>query len=1208
MKSRIKIWFAPMAALAIVLMLVAVVFAAAPKVGTQISDVEITITASSSPPTDQPSLTDADGGTEDGDGDGTDTNDAAFTDEDAGDTLVYTAATSNERVADVTLTGDTTSVVTEWWDRLGAVDNAGEPDNPDTDCSKRAAVLGFTAGAGIRGQAPADANPHRAGLEESSAGAGDAVQATGLCSDFLALSGISDNPRTTIVEDNYDADGAIVDAFHWDMLDGPEMEAVADAANEATPSAYKKRFGDLDTAGQAKVSGWFTTGFLAKGTGGLGVSNDGRDGSAPEGQPGTATIYVSASDSEGRFLRNSVSQSFTVTAVLTDAPDIPGFGDSAGTNSMVVGTKGSLADYRDVNAQEGIEEARFDVRVAPDAEDIATVNLGNFSLDDHQQSVTFSLTNGGDVSFQILQEKRAIAATIQKKPGVTLESGDPYKFTLVANEIGRAPENSETVDIWVEVVLDNVKPSFPTTESSGTVAERAKNETIATFNATDRNNQVITYTIPSAVADALGIEIGATSGVLKTKDMIETPTDLPDFIEDNPDTANTDESENDDGTSKNVHEIVITASDGTLEAKHTFTLTVTDEDDPPPGSRQKLNIAEDNDGGLENYFGSAPDLGGSGAYSIGEQIDNQGNIAGSENPEDVLFDVDSTTGKVFLMQDDDGDPLPIDYESGIVTYTVSITRTPAAPAPPQSGIIVVRVEDVNEGPKFDEDDHDRYDLENMETDDNEIVLYVLESAAVGSIVKIGKDAGGNPATINAIFAATDEDTKAAFQGTAYDLWHDADTTDNDDEFTDAYAGAIALFTVDADGAVTVAKALDTDADDSESSISLKLRAYDTTEDIPDPIDEDDETPEELRRVLKDVLPIRIEIIDTNVAPVFDDPSRAQTHASVSEGAAVGTVVHTYRATDEDGDTVRYRLRDEDDAPFFSVEETMNADDEEIGVLKTAAGLDYETNTSHTVEIQAYDTDGDTDEIVVEIEITNVNDEAPVFDATPRLTIPVAENTPRGTILANYSASDGDGDTVTYSLQAGGNSKSFYIDAATGDLKTLESLDYDSNTPCPVTGCSVTIIASDGTNNAMHNGSEPSITITVSPVEDSVSTLSVTKANPVPGTTMGDANTALGNTKTSMSDDVPERPADLPSANGAPLNFVETDWANWGTVLRIEVTAQSPDANCGSGNECVVISLNSDSADDTLKLQAYRMNTAGGRGVEREQVRSGGDAG
>ena len=120
-----------------------------------------------------------------------------------------------------------------------------------------------------------------------------------------------------------------------------------------------------------------------------------------------------------------------------------------------------------------------------------------------------------------------------------------------------------------------------------------------------------------------------------------------------------------------------------------------------------------------------------------------------------------------------------------------------------------------------------------------------------------------------------------------------------------------------------------------------------------------------------------------------------------------------------------------------------------------------------------------------------------------------------------------------------------------------------------------------------------VAITVTPSEDSVSTLSVTKANPVPGTTRGDPMTALGNTKTSMNADVPERPADLPNAYGAPMNFVETDWANWGTVLRIEVTAQSPDAHCGSGNECVIISLNSDSADDTLKLQAYRMDTPAG---------------
>ena len=38
----------------------------------------------------------------------------------------------------------------------------------------------------------------------------------------------------------------------------------------------------------------------------------------------------------------------------------------------------------------------------------------------------------------------------------------------------------------------------------------------------------------------------------------------------------------------------------------------------------------------------------------------------------------------------------------------------------------------------------------------------------------------------------------------------------------------------------------------------------------------------------------------------------------------------------------------------------------------------------------------------------------------------------------------------------------------------------------------------------------------------------------------------------------ESPYSLPASYGsAPVNFVETDWANWGTILRIEVTAESP---------------------------------------------------
>ena len=828
---------------------------------------------------------------------------------------------------------------------------------------------------------------------------------------------------------------------------------------------------------------------------------------------------------------------------------------------FVAGMAGNSVQY---TAASGTDDAKVVARVSPGAEAIITIDLGMAAFPDSQQ-VNFSLTDGANLDFQI-KKTGDDTAEIVVKDGVTLTAGQ-NNFQLVVNEFGNAPANTEDVDIVVHVVIDNEPPEFTDAPASGTVAERAMDAEIATFSASDVNNQVLKFTIAAKAGDAgaasirPSLVIGGYSGALKTTEAAEVPVDQPDYIEDDAETADVDESED-----ANEHVFIVSVSDGTSSVDHEFTLTVTDVDDPAPGSNQKLDVGEDNQGGLDNSFGSAPRLTGAGDFAVGQQIDNRGNI--TLDRDDILFDVDAESGAIYLKANKAG---AIDFESGVTTYTLSVVRGIGTAS--QSGIVVISVGDVNEAPTFSASDKART---------MPIELYVLESAAVGTVVSIGQDAGNNPTTIPARFTASDEDSAATGDAIAYDLWFD-DPDDSPDAGLELYTGASATFGVGANGTISVTSMLDTDADDAVRSIHLVLRAVDAGE---------QGDPPDLTSDLKDVLMLSVTVIDTNVAPVFDDPSRQQTHASVSEGAAVGTLVYTYRATDEDGDTVRYRLRDQDDAPFFSVEETTNAAGEEIGILRTAAGLDYETSTSHTVEIQAYDTDGDTDEIVVEIEITNENDERPVFDSTPNKRINVAENTPRGTVLANYSATDADGDTVTYSLD-GANKKSFMIDVATGDLMTLESLDYDSNTPCALAGCSVTVIATDGVHNALDGTSEPVVTIVVSPTEDSVSTLNVTKANPVPGTTMGDANTALGNTKASIDDDVPERPADLPSANGAPLNFVETDWANWGTVLRIEVTAQSPDANCGSGNECVVISLNSDSAEDTLKLQAYRMDTPAG---------------
>ena len=894
--------------------------------------------------------------------------------------------------------------------------------------------------------------------------------------------------------------------------------------------------------GEANVFTYQATASSAEGT----YSFSGTVNVSPTEQPAIG------GDSEITVGTDGTTPDPTATAT-PDALAIPDLADLSEAEGRAIfsATAGNSVEY---TAAAGENDAKVVARVSPGAEAIVTIDLG-MADPETGQKVNFSLTDGANLDFQIKKTAYGTAEIVAKE-GVDLTSGQ-YNFQLVVNEFENAPANSSQIDIEVNVVIDNEAPVFdanaPTT---GTVAERAMDAEIATFSASDVNNQVLKYIIEPKAGDAGAASVYASlvmdqyTGVLKTKDEVSAQ---PDYIEDDAETADVDES-----ADANEHVFIVTVSDGTSSETHEFTLTVTDVDEPVRGENLNFPVDENHPSGVDNPFNTFKLAGATGNYIITEEIDGSGVRRAGSSSLFGVSDNDDQSASIFLMQDGS-----VDFEDPDISnnYTLAVMADGA-----DADLITIMIVDVNEAPVFSSDDEDLVD--DMS---GYIELYVLESSEVNDVVKIGQDAGGNPSIEDATFTATDEDGAAAWSEINYDLWWD----DDDDPETDPvlYAGAGALVKVDltGDGTVKVASMLDTDGINSVNQVNLVLRAFDPD----DPM------------VLNNTLWIQINIIDTNVAPEFDVQSQGQTHAELAENTALDYVIFTYFAEDEDGDLVKYRLRSEDDTGIFEIGELD-------GVLTLATPLDYEMKTTHTVEVQAVDTDGDTDEVVLTVSVTNVNDERPVFDSTPNKRINVAENTPRGIVLAKYPATDADGNTVTYRLE-GNDAKSFQIDAATGDLMTLESLDYDSNTPCALAGCSVTVIATDGVHNALDGTSEPVVAIVVSPVEDSVSTLDVTKANPVPGTTRGDPMTALGNTKTSMSADVPERPADLPNADDAPMNFVDTDWANWGTVLRIEVTAQSPDANCGSGsgNECVVININSDSADDTLKLEAYRMDTPAG---------------
>ena len=195
----------------------------------------------------------------------------AFTDPNGdGDTLTFTAFTNNPKVATVVLTGNADGTappggtVAAWWDNL--------------DCADKNAVLGLKGNKRDR----------------------DDEDAIGICQNYSAGS-MEDEDRVTITQ-----------AFHWDMLTGPEMEYAAKAGGLSNPAGYKAPFADLSATEREGLVDLRTRNILVDGTGGFAVNRV---------NTGSADITVKVSDPAGRFLAKSVGDTFSVSTPLMITDD-----------------------------------------------------------------------------------------------------------------------------------------------------------------------------------------------------------------------------------------------------------------------------------------------------------------------------------------------------------------------------------------------------------------------------------------------------------------------------------------------------------------------------------------------------------------------------------------------------------------------------------------------------------------------------------------------------------------------------------------------------------------------------------------------------------------------------------------------------------------------------------------------------------------------
>ncbi len=205
----------------------------------------------------------------------------------------------------------------------------------------------------------------------------------------------------------------------------------------------------------------------------------------------------------------------------------------------------------------------------------------------------------------------------------------------------------------------------------------------------------------------------------------------------------------------------------------------------------------------------------------------------------------------------------------------------------------------------------------------------------------------------------------------------------------------------------------------------------------------------------------IAVNNVNDAPVL---SISNAIASLDENVA-GAVIANVSATDADGNALTYSVND---ARFEIVDGELR--------LKAGESLDYETEQNITLEITASDgTSSDTQSLT--FSVNNLNDNIPVLAITNAIAS-LDENV-AGAIIANVSATDADGNALTYSV----NDARFEIVDGELRLKAGESLDYETEQ-----SITLEITASDG-----FSSDTQSLTFSVNDLNDNAPVLSISNA-------------------------------------------------------------------------------------------------------------------
>ena len=210
--------------------------------------------------------------------------------------------------------------------------------------------------------------------------------------------------------------------------------------------------------------------------------------------------------------------------------------------------------------------------------------------------------------------------------------------------------------------------------------------------------------------------------------------------------------------------------------------------------------------------------------------------------------------------------------------------------------------------------------------------------------------------------------------------------------------------------------------------------------------------------------VNITVIDQN----DETPQVTDAVININETLDLNTQIHTVTAVDADANsTLTYSIASGNTGNAF----TINANTAKI---ETNALLDYETLTIYNLQIEVFD-GVNTGTGTITVNIIDENDETP---EVTQETINLPEDTELGAVY-NVTASDADINeafkVLEYSIASGNDENKFNINAETGEISLIETLDFES-----ITLYYLEINVSDGVNTGTGT-----ITVNVTETNDEV---------------------------------------------------------------------------------------------------------------------------